>query len=60
MKLTLGHTQRLNPHALLGGQRPNVGSGRAVWAVPDRLALDAEEEKTIELTREFGNGQESF
>jgi hypothetical protein len=60
MKLTLGHIQRLNLHALLCPQWPNVGSARAVWAVPDRLALDAEEEKTIELTREFGNGQESF
>ena len=58
MKLTLDHTQRLNLHALLGAQRADVGSIRAIWAVQDRLALDADEEKAIELKREFVNGQE--
>lgn len=33
MKLTLDHTQRLNLHALLGAQRADVGSVRAIWAV---------------------------
>ena len=58
MKLTLDHTQRLNLHALLGVQRADVGSIRAIWAMQDKLALGAEEEKTIELKRELVNGQE--
>jgi hypothetical protein len=33
MKLTLDHTQRLNLHALLGAQRADVGSIRAIWAL---------------------------
>jgi hypothetical protein len=58
MKLTLDHTQRLNLHALLGAQRADVGSIRAIWAVQDRIALDADEEKTVELKRETVAGQE--
>ena len=58
MKLTLDHTQRLNLHALLGAQRADVGSIRAIWAVQDRIALDADEEGTIELKREVLCGQE--
>jgi len=58
MKLTLDHTQRLNLHALLGAQRADVGSIRAIWAVQDKLALDADEEQAIELKRELANGQE--
>lgn len=58
MKLTLDHTQRLNLHALLGAQRADVGSIRAIWAVQDRLALDDGEEKAIELKRGLVNGQE--
>lgn len=58
MKLTLDHTQRLNLHALLGAQRADVGSIRAIWAVQDRIALDADEEKALELKREMVSGQE--
>ena len=58
MKLTLDHTQRLNLHALLGAQRADVGSIRAIWAVQDKFALDADEEKAIELKREVVVGQE--
>jgi hypothetical protein len=58
MKLTLDHTQRLNLHALLGAQRADVGSIRAIWALQDKLALDADEEKAIELKREMVNGTE--
>ena len=58
MKLTLDHTQRLNLHALLGAQRADVGSIRAIWAMQDKLALNADEEKAIELKRELVNGQE--
>ena len=58
MKLTLDHTQRLNLHALLGAQRADVGSIRAIWAIQDRLALDAGQEKLIELKREIVNGTE--
>ena len=58
MQLTLDHTQRLNLHALLGAQRADVGSVRAIWAVQDKLALDTDQEKAIELKRELVNGQE--
>ena len=58
MKLTLDHTQRLNLHALLGAQRADVGSIRAIWAVQDKIALDADEENAIELKREMVNGTE--
>ena len=58
MKLTLDHTQRLNLHALLGAQRADVGSIRAIWAVQDKLALDVNQEKLIELKREMVNGTE--
>jgi hypothetical protein len=58
MKLTLDHTQRLNLHALLGVQRADVGSISAIWAIQDRIALDADEGKAVELTREIVAGQE--
>jgi hypothetical protein len=58
MKLTLDHTQRLNLQALLGAQRADVGSIRAIWAVQDKLALDPDEERAIEFKRELVNGQE--
>lgn len=58
MKLTLDHTQRLNLHALLGAQRADVGSIRAIWAIQDRLALDNDEENAIALKREMVAGQE--
>lgn len=58
MKLTLDPTQRLNLHALLGAQRADVGSIRAIWTIQDRIALDAQEEKAIELKREIVAGQE--
>lgn len=58
MKLTLDHTQRLNLHALLGAQRADVGSIRAIWSIQDRIMLDGEEEKAIELNREMAAGQE--
>jgi hypothetical protein len=58
MKLTLDHTQRLNLHALLGAQRTDVGSIRAIWAIQDRIALDADEETAVEVKREMVAGQE--
>ena len=58
MKLKLDHTQRLNLHALLGAQRADVGSIRAIWSIQDRIALDADEEKSVELKREMVAGQE--
>jgi len=58
MKLMLDHTQRLNLHALLGAQRADVGSIRAIWGIQDRLALSADEEQAIELKREIVAGQE--
>ena len=58
MKLTLDHTQRLNLHALLGAQRADVGSIRAIWSIQDRIALDIDDEKTVEVKREMVAGQE--
>jgi len=58
MKLTLDHTQRLNLHALLRAQRADVGSIRAIWAVQDRIALDADEEKAVEMKRGMVAGKE--
>jgi hypothetical protein len=58
MKLTLDQSQRLNLHALLGAQRADVGSIRAIWAVQDKLALDSDEEKALELKREMVGGLE--
>ena len=58
MKLTLDHTQRLNLHALLGAQRADVGCIRSIWSIQDRIALDADEEKAVELKREMVAGQE--
>jgi hypothetical protein len=58
MRLTLDHTQRLNLHALLGAQRADVGSIRAIWAIQDRIALDAAEEKAVQVKREMVAGQE--
>ena len=58
MKLTLDHTQRLNLHALLGAQRADVGSIRAIWSIQDRIALDTDEEKAVEVKREMVAGQE--
>lgn len=58
MKFTLDHTQRLNLHALVGAQRADVGSIRTIWALQDKLALNAEQEKLIELKREMVNGTE--
>ena len=58
MKLTLDHTQRLNLHALLGAQRADVGSIRAIWSIQDRIALDTDEEKSVEAKREIVAGQE--
>jgi hypothetical protein len=58
MKLMLDHTQRLNLYALLGAQRADVGSIRAIWSIQDRIALDADEEKAVELKREMVAGQE--
>lgn len=58
MKLTLNHAQRLKLHALLVAQRTDVGTIRAIWAVQDKLALDADEENAIELKREMVGDQE--
>ena len=42
----------------MGAQRADVGSTRAIWAVQDKLALDADEKKAIELKREVVACQE--
>ena len=42
----------------MGAQQADVGSIRAIWAVQDRIALDADEEKAVEVKREMVAGQE--
>ena len=54
MKLMLDHTQRLNLHALLGAQRADVGSIRAIWAIQDRLALSADRKTPLGILRQAG------
>lgn len=58
MKIQLDHVQRLNLHALLGAQRGDVATIRRLWAIQDQLALSDDEEKDIELKREFVGGQD--
>lgn len=58
LTLKLDHIQRLNLHVLLGAQRGDVATIRALWALQDKLALTPEEEKAIELKRELVAGQE--
>jgi hypothetical protein len=58
MNIQLDHIQRLNLHALLGAQRGDVATIRAIWTLQDRLALDPDEENSIELTREYIDGRE--
>lgn len=47
-----------NPGTLRGAQRADLGSIRAIWSIQDRIALDADEEKAVELKREMVAGQE--
>ena len=50
---------RLLPVAAEAGRLLHIAiSIRAIWAVQDKLALDTDEEKAIELKRELVNGQE--
>ena len=42
----------------MGAQRADVGSIRAIWAVQDRIALDADEERAVELKREMVSSHE--
>jgi hypothetical protein len=44
MNLKLDRTQRLNLHALLGAQRADVGSIRAIW--PSRIASRSTQTKS--------------
>jgi hypothetical protein len=37
---------------------PSVGSIRAIWSIQNRIALDADEEKALEVKREMIVGQE--
>jgi hypothetical protein len=42
-----------------GGLHPaDAGSIRAIWSIQDRIALDADEEKAVEVKREMIAGQE--
>lgn len=58
MKIQLDHIQRLNLHALLGAQRGDVATIRALWALQDKLALTGAEEEAIHLEHDFVAGQE--
>jgi hypothetical protein len=43
---------------VLGAQGGDVATIRALWALQDRITLDAAEERTIEMKREVAAGQE--
>lgn len=58
MTLELDHIQRLNLHALLGAQRGDVATIRALWALQDKLTLNPDEERSIELKRDLVADQE--
>jgi len=58
MKIHLDHVQRLNLHDLLGAQRGDVATIRALSARQDKLALSPEKEQVTELKRDFIGGQE--
>lgn len=58
MKIQLDHVQRLNLHALLGAQRGDVSTIRALWALQDKVALTPDEEEAIDLRRELEAGRE--
>ena len=60
MILSLTHVQRLQLSAMLGAQRGDLATIRALWALQDKLALSAEEEKALGLRRETVAGQESI
>jgi hypothetical protein len=50
--------EALHLHALLCAQRADVGSLRAIWSIQDRITLDADEEKALEVKREMVASQE--
>jgi hypothetical protein len=54
MKLMLDRAQRLTCTPSWACN----GSIRAIWNIQDRIALDAEEEKAVEVKREMVAGQE--
>lgn len=58
MKIELDHIQRLNLHALLGAQRGDLATIRALWKLQDKVALSPDEEQAIELKRDFVGGRE--
>jgi hypothetical protein len=60
MAIKLDYVQRLNLHALLGAQRGDVATIRALWALQDKIGLTPEEEKAIELKRDLVAGHERF
>jgi len=58
MKIQLDHIQRLNLHALLGAQRGDVSTIRAIWDLQDKLGLTPDEESALELKRDYSGGHE--
>jgi len=48
----------MSPQRPLRGEYNPVGSIRPLWALQDKIALDAEEEKALGLKREITNGLE--
>lgn len=60
MTLELDHIQCLNQHALLGAQRGDVATIRALWALQDQLGLSIDEETAVALRRNFAGGSERF
>ena len=56
--MTLDHIQRSNLHALLGAQRGDVVTIRSLWSTQDKIALDEDEAKALEMKCEMLAGQE--
>jgi hypothetical protein len=58
MTIRLDHIQRLNLVALLGAQRGNLDTIRALWKLQDKFDLDEQEKQAIGLEVRLVNGQE--
>ena len=58
MTLILDHQQRLNLIALMGAQKGSLAEIRQLWRMQDRLELNEDEKRTINLRVIAQNGGE--
>ena len=56
--MKLDYSQRLNLHALMGGQRGSVDDVRFFWKLQDRIALSEEEKKEVNFRFENVSGNQ--